>query len=63
MDRLEITYDTQSLEEHTRIRWAEEEVKRWKMRREAFPDLADDVVIFANFNQLYKVESAPFRFL
>ncbi|RUS24980.1 hypothetical protein BC938DRAFT_472793, partial [Jimgerdemannia flammicorona] len=34
--------------------WVVEQDKRWKMRREVFPGLRDDVVIFANFNQLYK---------
>ena len=38
-----------------RLSWPEEKRRRWKMRKELFPDLADDVVILANFNQLYKV--------
>ncbi|KAH9825337.1 UDP-N-acetylglucosaminyltransferase [Melampsora americana] len=42
--------------------WAEEEVRRWKMRREMFPDLSDDTVIFANFNQLYKVDPVIFKY-
>lgn len=41
--------------------WAFEEERRWNMRREVFPNLPDDVVIFANFNQLYKLEPATFR--
>lgn len=41
--------------------WAVEEEKRWKMRHEVFPSLPDDVVIFANFNQLYKLEPGTFR--
>ncbi|RCI06408.1 hypothetical protein CU098_011342 [Rhizopus stolonifer] len=41
--------------------WAVEEEKRWKMRHEVFPQLPDDVVIFANFNQLYKLEPDTFR--
>lgn len=41
--------------------WAVEEEKRWKMRREVFPHLPDDVIIFANFNQLYKLEPGTFR--
>lgn len=41
--------------------WELEEAKRWKMRREVFPDLPDDVIIFANFNQLYKLEPGTFR--
>jgi len=35
--------------------WALEEDKRWKMRKQMFPDIRDDTVIFANWNQLYKV--------
>lgn len=41
--------------------WRAEEKKRWTMRREVFPHLPDDVVIFANFNQLYKLEPSTFR--
>ncbi|KAL9547334.1 hypothetical protein PS6_007188 [Mucor atramentarius] len=41
--------------------WAVEEEKRWKMRHEVFPNLPDDVVVFANFNQLYKLEPGTFR--
>lgn len=35
--------------------WAIEEDKRWKMRKQIFPNIRDDTVIFANWNQLYKV--------
>ena len=35
--------------------WTLEQQRRWKMRKELFPDLADDAVILGNFNQLYKV--------
>lgn len=35
--------------------WAIEEHKRWQMRHQMFPQLRDDTVIFANWNQLYKV--------
>lgn len=37
------------------INWRKEQVKRIKMRKEIFPNLKEDTVIFANFNQLYKV--------
>ena len=37
------------------LSWPEEQRRRWKMRKELFPNLADDAVIFGNFNQLYKV--------
>jgi tetratricopeptide (TPR) repeat protein len=38
-----------------RLSWAEEQRRRWKMRKELFPELPDDTVILGNFNQLYKV--------
>ena len=41
--------------DRARISWDEEQRMRWKMRKELFPTLADDAIIFANFNQLYKV--------
>ena len=37
------------------LSWAEEQKRRWKMRKELFPGIADDTVILGNFNQLYKV--------
>ena len=39
----------------TQLSWQEEQQRRWKMRKELFPDLSDDTVILGNFNQLYKV--------
>lgn len=39
--------------------WAGEQERRWAMRHELFPKLADDVIILANFNQLYKVIETP----
>lgn len=41
--------------------WASEELKRYAMRRELFPGLPDDYVIFADFNQLYKCDPMLFR--
>lgn len=41
--------------------WAMEEEKRWTMRHQVFPHLPDNVIIFANFNQLYKLEPGTFR--
>lgn len=38
-----------------RLGWEQEQARRWAMRKEIFPDLADDAVIFGNANQLYKV--------
>uniref|UniRef100_V5ER50 protein O-GlcNAc transferase n=2 Tax=Kalmanozyma brasiliensis (strain GHG001) TaxID=1365824 RepID=V5ER50_KALBG len=42
-------------------RWASEELKRYAMRRELFPTLPDDYVVFADFNQLYKCDPMLFR--
>ncbi|KAK8232881.1 glycosyl transferase family 41-domain-containing protein [Phyllosticta capitalensis] len=41
--------------------WEQEQYRRWEMRKELFPDLPDDVLILANFNQLYKIEPTTFR--
>ncbi|KAM0724195.1 hypothetical protein Q7P37_000077 [Cladosporium fusiforme] len=41
--------------------WNEEQHRRWQMRKELFPRLSDDTIIFANFNQLYKIEPTTFR--
>lgn len=41
--------------------WASEEFKRYAMRRELFPTLPDDYVIFADFNQLYKCDPMLFK--
>lgn len=38
-----------------KLNWDEEQKRRWRMRKEMFPSLADDAIIFGNFNQLYKV--------
>jgi hypothetical protein len=37
--------------------WEEEQQRRWAMRKEIFPNLSDNAIILANFNQLYKVSS------
>ncbi|MCJ1405403.1 hypothetical protein MMC11_008631 [Xylographa trunciseda] len=43
------------------LSWSEEQRRRWKMRKELFPELPDDTVILGNFNQLYKIEPTTFR--
>lgn len=43
------------------LSWAEEQERRWKMRKELFPGIADDCIILGNFNQLYKIEPTTFR--
>ncbi|KAI9864970.1 MAG: hypothetical protein M1824_004068 [Vezdaea acicularis] len=43
------------------LTWDEEQKRRWKMRKELFPTLADDAIILGNFNQLYKIEPTTFR--
>jgi hypothetical protein len=45
----------QSEPHEQRLTWEEEQLKRWQMRKELFPNLPDDAVILGNFNQLYKV--------
>ncbi|KAL1915529.1 uncharacterized protein VTP21DRAFT_6653 [Calcarisporiella thermophila] len=52
---------SQQQPQDSETRWAIEQDKRWKMRRELFPGLRDDTFIFANFNQLYKIDPAIFR--
>lgn len=37
------------------VTWVDEQRRRWKMRKELFPNLRDDTIIMGNFNQLYKV--------
>ncbi|CAK4031131.1 related to UDP-N-ACETYLGLUCOSAMINE--PEPTIDE N-ACETYLGLUCOSAMINYLTRANSFERASE [Lecanosticta acicola] len=44
-----------------RISWEEEQKRRWKMRKDLFPQISDDTIIFGNFNQLYKIEPTTFR--
>ncbi|RYP48568.1 hypothetical protein DL768_005567 [Monosporascus sp. mg162] len=43
------------------VTWQEEQRRRWKMRKEIFPNLSDDAVILGNFNQLYKIDPTTFR--
>ncbi|CAD6589542.1 MAG: hypothetical protein ASARMPRED_004126 [Alectoria sarmentosa] len=43
------------------LSWPEEQRRRWKMRKDLFPTLPDDTVIFGNFNQLYKIDPTTFR--
>lgn len=44
-----------------KLNWRDEQTRRWKMRKELFPQLSDDTIIFGNFNQLYKIEPTTFR--
>lgn len=41
--------------------WRVEQNKRWRLRKEIFPNLSDDAIIFGNFNQLYKIDPSTFR--
>lgn len=54
--------DDSYLSDSERFIWRREQLKRLKMRHELFPKLPEDTVIFANFNQLYKVYVALSRF-
>jgi hypothetical protein len=47
--------DHRQSSEDRQLPWAGEQERRWRMRKELFPDLPDDVIILGNFNQLYKV--------
>ncbi|KAL2888159.1 putative tetratricopeptide [Ceratocystis lukuohia] len=47
--------------EERHVTWPEEEKRRWDLRRSIFPQLADDVIIMGNFNQLYKIDPTTFR--
>ncbi|OJZ92559.1 glycosyltransferase family 41 protein [Aspergillus luchuensis CBS 106.47] len=44
-----------------RLAWDQEQTRRWRMRKELFPNLSDDTIILGNFNQLYKIEPTTFR--
>ncbi|KAJ5657017.1 hypothetical protein N7507_008967 [Penicillium longicatenatum] len=43
------------------LSWDDEQMRRWRMRKELFPKLSDDTIILGNFNQLYKIEPTTFR--
>ena len=48
-------HDEEELTDLERRKWRKEQIRRLKMRQELFPGIKEDTVIFANFNQLYKV--------
>ncbi|GAA5992692.1 hypothetical protein JCM11641_004994 [Rhodosporidiobolus odoratus] len=52
---------TSSLPLSEEVTWALEEDKRLQMRKSMFPNIRDDTVIFANWNQLYKIDPFIFR--
>ncbi|KAJ3158955.1 hypothetical protein HDU86_002124 [Geranomyces michiganensis] len=41
--------------------WRGEQLRRLKMRRDMFPWMREDTVVYANFNQLYKVDPEIFK--
>lgn len=49
------------VEDERNMSWEEEQRRRWKMRKELFPNLPDDTIILGNFNQLYKIDPTTFR--
>ncbi|KAJ3337691.1 hypothetical protein HDU93_000698 [Gonapodya sp. JEL0774] len=57
----EMFEDESHLTEEEKVRWRKEEIRRLRMRAELFPKVAEDTVIFANFNQLYKIDPLIFR--
>nr|POE94609.1 putative udp-n-acetylglucosamine--peptide n-acetylglucosaminyltransferase sec [Quercus suber] len=44
-----------------RVSWGDEQSRRWAMRKELFPHISDETIIFGNFNQLYKIDPTTFR--
>jgi tetratricopeptide (TPR) repeat protein len=48
--------------EERAMTWDQELQRRWRMRKELFPNLADNAIILGNFNQLYKVRTAHARY-
>ncbi|GAA5914406.1 hypothetical protein JCM6882_008223 [Rhodosporidiobolus microsporus] len=52
---------TSTLPPSEEVSWALEENKRLQMRRAMFPNIRDDTLIFANWNQLYKIDPFIFR--
>ncbi|KAL2145521.1 hypothetical protein VTI28DRAFT_6913 [Corynascus sepedonium] len=43
------------------LTWDEDQRRRWKMRKDLFPNLPDDAILLGNFNQLYKIDPTTFR--
>ncbi|TKA74635.1 hypothetical protein B0A55_05967 [Friedmanniomyces simplex] len=43
------------------LSWRDEQRERWRMRKELFPQVSDETLIFGNFNQLYKIDPTTFR--
>ncbi|KAK0321735.1 hypothetical protein LTR91_002515 [Friedmanniomyces endolithicus] len=43
------------------LSWKDEQRERWRMRKELFPQISDETLIFGNFNQLYKIDPTIFR--
>jgi predicted O-linked N-acetylglucosamine transferase (SPINDLY family) len=41
--------------------WKAEQRRRWKLRKEVWPNLSDTAVVLGNFNQLYKIDPSTFR--
>ncbi|GAA5831870.1 hypothetical protein JCM11251_003916 [Rhodosporidiobolus azoricus] len=52
---------TSTLPPSNEVSWALEENKRLQMRRAMFPNIRDDTIILANWNQLYKIDPFIFR--
>ncbi|KAJ3216510.1 hypothetical protein HDU67_009377 [Dinochytrium kinnereticum] len=54
------TIEESGLTIEERSRWRREQIRRSKMRSDLFPGVPADTVIFANFNQLYKIDPVIF---
>lgn len=47
--------------QEAQLSWEDEQKRRWRMRKEIFPHLDNDVIILGNFNQLYKASCSILR--
>jgi tetratricopeptide (TPR) repeat protein len=47
--------DHRQSSQDSQVPWEEEQQRRWRMRKDLFPNLSNDAIILGNFNQLYKV--------
>ncbi|BGP12958.1 hypothetical protein JCM10213v2_000875 [Rhodosporidiobolus nylandii] len=52
---------TSTLPPSEEVSWALEEEKRQQMRKQMFPNIREDTLILANWNQLYKIDPFIFR--
>ncbi|CAG8469913.1 6379_t:CDS:2 [Paraglomus occultum] len=51
----------QKIREDPEQLWLYEQDRRWDLRKKLFPNIDDDSIILATFNQLYKLDPCTFR--